>query len=64
MQNDVGLIHEIEAVIGKQLEEFKCKENEVLSDSTRVRSSRTSFTVNYGLSNISTSVPLLKPYMV
>ncbi|GMH10681.1 hypothetical protein Nepgr_012522 [Nepenthes gracilis] len=35
-QNDVDLIHEIEAVIGKQLEEFTCKENEVLADITKV----------------------------
>lgn len=37
LQNDVDLIHEIEAVVGKQLEEFECKEQEVLSDITRVR---------------------------
>lgn len=37
LQNDVDLIHEIEAVIGKQLEEFECKEKDVLSDITRVR---------------------------
>ncbi|CAN4117877.1 unnamed protein product [Withania somnifera] len=35
-QNDVDLIHEIEAVLGKQLEEFECKENEVLADITKV----------------------------
>lgn len=35
-QNDIDLIHEIEAVLGKQLEQFECKENEVLSDITRV----------------------------
>ncbi|GAB2300521.1 DEAD-box ATP-dependent RNA helicase 36 [Dionaea muscipula] len=35
-QNDVDLIHEIEAVIGKQLDEFECKENEVLADITKV----------------------------
>jgi len=40
MQNDVALIHEIEADIGKQLEAFECKENEVLSDITKVRSLR------------------------
>lgn len=37
LQNDVDLIHEIEAVVGKQLEEFECKEQEALSDITRVR---------------------------
>lgn len=37
-QNDVDLIHEIEATLGKQLEKFECKENEVLSDITMVRS--------------------------
>lgn len=37
LQNDVDLIHEIEAVVGKQLEEFEYKEQEVLSDITRVR---------------------------
>lgn len=47
MQNDVGLVHEIEGVLGKQLEEFECKENEVLSDSTKVRSLSTSFIINY-----------------
>lgn len=36
-QNDVELVHEIEAVIGKQLDEFECKEKEVLEDNiTRV----------------------------
>lgn len=55
MQNDVGLVHEIEAVLGKQLEEFECKENEVLSDSTKVRSLRTSFIINYGFSKVSTA---------
>ena len=40
MQNDVALIHEIEADIGKQLEAFECKETEVLSDITKVRSLR------------------------
>ncbi|KAK9182033.1 hypothetical protein WN944_025174 [Citrus x changshan-huyou] len=39
-QNDVDLIHEIEAVVGKQLEEFECKEQEVLSDITRVYKAR------------------------
>lgn len=36
MQNDVELIHEIEAVVGKQLENFECKENEVLENITKV----------------------------
>ncbi|KAL5582482.1 hypothetical protein UlMin_014924 [Ulmus minor] len=31
-QYDVELIQEIEAVVGKQLESFECKENEVLAD--------------------------------
>lgn len=35
-QNDVDLIHEIEAVLGKQLEKFDCKENEVLEDISKV----------------------------
>lgn len=35
-QNDVDLIHEIEAVLGKQLEKFDCKENEVLDDISKV----------------------------
>eukprot|EP00262_Sarcandra_glabra_P012943 TRINITY_DN3452_c0_g2_i1.p1 TRINITY_DN3452_c0_g2~~TRINITY_DN3452_c0_g2_i1.p1 ORF type:complete len:254 (-),score=52.57 TRINITY_DN3452_c0_g2_i1:423-1160(-) len=35
-QNDVDLVHEIEAVIGKQLDEFECKENEVLDNITEV----------------------------
>lgn len=35
-QNDVELIHEIEAVLGKQLEKFDCKENEVLDDISKV----------------------------
>ncbi|CAK9157175.1 unnamed protein product [Ilex paraguariensis] len=35
-QNDVILIHEIEAVLGKQLDKFECKENEVLDDVTKV----------------------------
>lgn len=37
LQNDVNLIHEIEAVLGKQLEKFECKENEVLDNITKVR---------------------------
>ncbi|GAV73497.1 DEAD domain-containing protein/Helicase_C domain-containing protein [Cephalotus follicularis] len=39
-QNDVDLTHEIEAVIGKQLELFECDENKVLSDITRVYKAR------------------------
>lgn len=35
-QNDVALVHEIESVIGKQLDQFECKENEVLADITKV----------------------------
>ncbi|KAK4759170.1 hypothetical protein SAY87_022301 [Trapa incisa] len=35
-QSDIKLIHEIEADIGMQLEKFECKENEVLSDITKV----------------------------
>ncbi|XP_031397450.1 DEAD-box ATP-dependent RNA helicase 36 [Punica granatum] len=35
-QGDIELIHEIEADIGKQLEKFECKENEVLSEITKV----------------------------
>ncbi|XAR67257.1 RNA helicase [Bertholletia excelsa] len=35
-QNDIDLIHQIEAVLGKQLEKFECKENEVLDDITKV----------------------------
>ncbi|XP_062144499.1 DEAD-box ATP-dependent RNA helicase 36 [Alnus glutinosa] len=34
--NEVVLVHEIEAVLGKQLEKFECKENEVLSNITKV----------------------------
>lgn len=35
-QNDIDLIHEIEADLGKKLEKFECKENEVLEDITKV----------------------------
>lgn len=35
-ENDVDLIHEIEADLGKQLDKFECKENEVLADITKV----------------------------
>ncbi|KAI3887330.1 hypothetical protein MKX03_002734 [Papaver bracteatum] len=35
-QNDVDLIHEIESVVGKQLDKFECKENDVLADNTKV----------------------------
>ncbi|XP_026419368.1 DEAD-box ATP-dependent RNA helicase 36-like, partial [Papaver somniferum] len=35
-QNDVDLIHEIESVIGKQLDKFECKENDVLAEITNV----------------------------
>lgn len=37
-QNEVELIHDIEKEIGKKLEEFECKENEVLENITQVRS--------------------------
>lgn len=36
-ENDVDLIHEVEAVLGKQLEKFDCKENEVLAYISKVR---------------------------
>ncbi|XP_038900331.1 DEAD-box ATP-dependent RNA helicase 36 [Benincasa hispida] len=39
-QNDVQLIHEIEANLGKQLENFECKENEVLENITKVYKAR------------------------
>ncbi|RZC68844.1 hypothetical protein C5167_032011 [Papaver somniferum] len=35
-QNDVDLIHGIEAFVGKQLDKFECKENDVLADITKV----------------------------
>ncbi|KAI3831816.1 hypothetical protein MKW92_000509 [Papaver armeniacum] len=35
-QNDVDLIHEIESVVGKQLDKFECKENDVLAEITKV----------------------------
>ncbi|CAI9303220.1 unnamed protein product [Lactuca saligna] len=35
-QNDIDLIHEIEADLGNKLEKFECKENEVLEDITKV----------------------------
>ncbi|XP_026427224.1 DEAD-box ATP-dependent RNA helicase 36-like [Papaver somniferum] len=35
-QNDVDLIHEIESVVGKQLDKFECKENDVLAEMTKV----------------------------
>ncbi|TXG71312.1 hypothetical protein EZV62_006247 [Acer yangbiense] len=34
--NDVVLLHAIEADLGKQLEEFECKEQDLLSDITRI----------------------------
>lgn len=39
-QNDINLIREIEAVLGKQLDKFECNENEVLSDIKKVYSGR------------------------
>lgn len=36
LQNDVKLIHKIEDVVGKQMEKFECKEDEVLADITKV----------------------------
>ncbi|KAL6313581.1 hypothetical protein AAG906_006949 [Vitis piasezkii] len=39
-QNDVDLIHEIEAVLGKQLDKFDCKEKEVLDNITKVYKAR------------------------
>ncbi|KAI3882295.1 hypothetical protein MKW92_019296 [Papaver armeniacum] len=35
-QNDVDLIHEIESVVGKKLDKFECKENDVLAEMTKV----------------------------
>ncbi|KAM7510178.1 hypothetical protein LguiB_009053 [Lonicera macranthoides] len=35
-QTDIHLIHEIEADLGKQMDKFECKENEVLADITKV----------------------------
>lgn len=39
-ENDVDLIHEVEAVLGKQLEKFDCKENEVLAYISKVVKAR------------------------
>lgn len=39
-QNDVNLIHQIEDALGKQLDKFGCKENEVLDDITKVYKAR------------------------
>lgn len=36
LQNDVDLVHEIEAELEKQLEKFECKENDVLAEITKV----------------------------
>ncbi|KAI3893918.1 hypothetical protein MKX03_020101 [Papaver bracteatum] len=35
-QNDVDLIHEIESVVGKKLDKFECKENDVLAEMMKV----------------------------
>ncbi|XP_065864932.1 DEAD-box ATP-dependent RNA helicase 36-like [Euphorbia lathyris] len=35
-ENDVDLIHEIEAEVGKKMELFECKEKEVLSEITKI----------------------------
>lgn len=37
LQKNVDLVHEIEAEIGKELEEFECKEKEVIAEITKVR---------------------------
>ncbi|MCL7039782.1 hypothetical protein MKW94_014308, partial [Papaver nudicaule] len=39
-QNDVDLIHEIESVVGKQLDKFECKENDVLAEISKVYKAR------------------------
>ncbi|KAL9230848.1 hypothetical protein vseg_006144 [Gypsophila vaccaria] len=39
-ENDVELVHEIEAVLGEQLTQFECKEKEVLADITKVFKAR------------------------
>ncbi|KAI3728323.1 hypothetical protein L6452_16957 [Arctium lappa] len=36
LPNDVDLIHEIEADVGKKMDKFECKENEVLEEITKV----------------------------
>lgn len=37
LQNDIDLIHEIEADVGKKLEKFECKENDVLAAISKVK---------------------------
>lgn len=39
-ENDINLIHEIEAKIGKQMEEFDCNEKEALDDITKIFKAR------------------------
>lgn len=36
MQKEVNLVKKIEEVVGKQMEEFECKENDALADITKV----------------------------
>ncbi|KAK9741285.1 hypothetical protein RND81_03G094900 [Saponaria officinalis] len=39
-ENDVELVHKIEAVLGKQMKQFECKEKDVLTDITKVFKAR------------------------
>jgi ATP-dependent RNA helicase DDX49/DBP8 len=39
-QNEIVLLQKIEAVVGKQMDKFECKENEVLDDITKVYKAR------------------------
>lgn len=36
LQKEVNLVKKIEEVVGKQMEEFECKENDALADITKV----------------------------
>ena len=47
MQIDVNLLHEIEEEVGEKLEEFECKENEVLEDIQKVLALLLSLWENY-----------------
>ena len=36
MQKELELLHGVEAELGKEMEEFECKEKDVLADITKV----------------------------
>lgn len=69
LQKEVNLVRKIEEVVGKQMEEFECKEKEALADITQVlhfsvgRNDLNTYT-SYGLSKTCRKTSLQRPFSV